>query len=127
MTIAKWTIIFFGLFLFFVSFVMLFAPQKARQTLKLAGSSHLINYAEITLRMIPATALILYADLSRFPEFLVILGWFMLVTSFILYFVPKKMHHDFSLKCAHILKPFYFQLISPFSFLFGAILIYAVT
>ncbi len=126
-TIAKWTIIFFGLFLIFVSLVMLFAPQKARQILRKAGSSNLINYTEITLRMIPATALILYADLSKFPEYLSILGWFMLATSFLLYFVPRKMHHAFSLQCAHILKPFYFQLISPFSFLFGAILIYAVS
>ena len=105
---------------------MLFAPDKARQVLRKAGSTNFINYAEITIRMIPATALILYSDFSKFPEIFKVFGWFMLVTSFILYFVPRQMHHTFSLKCADVLKPLYFQLISPFAFLIGAALIYCV-
>ena len=105
---------------------MLFAPNYARQTLRKAGSTNFINYAEITLRMIPAVALILYADFSKFPLAFKLFGWMMLITSLVLYFVPRKMHHGFSLKAAEILKPLYFQLISPFAFLFGSILIYCV-
>ena len=125
-TIAKWTIIIFGIFFICVGTIMLFKPQKAREILQKAGSTNFINYAEITLRMIPAAGLILSADLSKYPEIFKLFGWFMLITSFILYFVPRQLHHKFSLKCADILKPLYFQLISPFAFLFGTMLIYCV-
>ena len=123
-TIAKWTVIIFGIFLILVGFLMLFLPKKAREILRKAGSTNVINYAEITIRMIPAAALVLYADFSKFPEFFKILGWFMIATSFVLYFVPRRMHHNYSLKSAEILKPLYFQLISPFSMVFGSALIY---
>lgn len=125
-TVAKWTIIFFGAFFFFVGLIMLFAPKKARQILLKAGSTSFINYAEITIRMIPAAALIISAEISKYPQVFKVFGWFMLCTSLVLYFVPRQIHHNFSLKAADILKPIYFQFISPFAFLFGGILIYCV-
>lgn len=48
----------------------------------------------------------------------------MLITSLILYAVPRKMHHKFSMKSADVLIPIYFQLISPFAFIFGGLIIY---
>jgi uncharacterized membrane protein YfcA len=87
--VAKWTIIFFGLFFISVGLIMLLKPQKARHILRKAGSTNFINYAEITLRIIPAAALILAADNSKYPDIFKIFGWFMLVTSFVLYFVPR--------------------------------------
>lgn len=89
-----------------------------------AGSTNFINYVEITIRLIPAIALILYADFSKFPEAFEIFGWIMLITSLILYAVPRKIHHKFSMKSADILKPIYFQLISPFAFIFSGLIIY---
>ncbi len=105
---------------------MLFRPKKANEILRKAGSTNFINYAEITTRIIPALGLILSADNSKYPEVLKIFGWFMLLTSLVLYFVPRQQHHNFSVKAADILKPIYFQLISPFSFLIGTWLIYNV-
>jgi len=125
-TIAKWTIIIFGVFFICVGFLMLIKPQKAKAILRKAGSTNFINYAEITIRMIPAIGLILSADNSEFPDIFKIVGWFMLCTSLVLYFIPRQLHHNFSTKAADILKPFYFQLISPFSILFGILLIYCV-
>ena len=125
-TISKWTVLLFGAFIIFVGFIMLFAPKKARATLRKAGSTNFINYMEITIRLIIAVALILYADFCKFPEAFIIFGWFMLITSLILYIVPRKTHHNFSLKSAEILKPIYFQLISPFAFLFGGLIIFNV-
>jgi uncharacterized membrane protein YfcA len=124
--LAKWIVIIFGLFLVFVGFLMLFAPTKVREILRKAASSNFINYAEITIRMIPALALILYSDFSKFPEFFKAFGWFMLVTSFVLFIVPRRIHYNFSQKSADILRPIYIQMISPFSFLFGSLLIYSV-
>ncbi len=124
--IARWIVIFFGLFIIFIGFIMLIYPKKARNTLRKAGSTNFINYAEITIRLIPASALILYSELSKFPDAFNIFGWIMLITSFVLFFVPRKIHHNFSNKSADIIKPIYFRLISPFAFLFGGLVIYNV-
>ena len=78
------------------------------------------------IRIIPAVALILYANLAKFPEAFKIFGWIMLITSLVLYLVPRKIHHQFSMKSADMLKPIYFQLISPFAFLIGGLIIYNV-
>ncbi|TLP80225.1 hypothetical protein [Maribacter sp. ACAM166] len=124
--ISKWTVVLFGAFIIFVGFIMLFVPKKARATLRKAGSTDFINYMEITIRLIPAVALILYADFCKFPEVFKIFGWIMLSTSLILYILPRKKHHNFSLKSAEILKPICFQLISPLAFLFGGLIIFNV-
>ncbi len=124
--ISKFIIIAFGLFFIGCGGLMLLNPVKARAILRNAGSTNFINYAEITLRMVPASALIIYADLSEYPKLFKVFGWFMLVTSLILYFVPRKLHHDFSNKCADRLKPLYFRLIAPFSILIGILIIKSV-
>lgn len=124
---AKWFVISFGVFLIGAGLLMLLAPEKARSTLRKAGSTNFINYAEITIRIIPAAAMILYSDFSLYPLPFKVFGWFMLATSIILYFVPRQLHHSFSLRAADILKPLYFQFISPFSILFGLIVIYSVS
>jgi uncharacterized membrane protein YfcA len=113
--IGRWLVILFGLFFIFVAVIMLTKPRIARETLRKAGSTNFINYAEITLRMIPAIGLILVAEESRSPSLFTIVGWFMLLTSLVLYFVPRKWHHHFSNKAANVLKPIYFQIISPFA------------
>lgn len=124
--ISKYTVILFGIFLFGAGLMMLLNPVKAREVLRRAGSTNLINYSEITLRMIPAAALVLYAELSKFPELFKGLGWFMIATSLILYVVPRRIHHGYAVKCADILTPTRMRLISPFSMLFGSGIIYSV-
>jgi hypothetical protein len=126
-TISKWTILSFGAFFIGVGILMLAKPEMARAILRKAGSTNFINYAEITARILPAMGLILSAGDSKFPDVFRISGWFMLCTSLVLYFVPRQIHHNFSLKSADILKPVYVRLISPFSFIIGLILIYSVT
>ena len=124
--ISKWILIIFGIFFIFVGVIMLFKPKTARATLRKAGSTNFINYTEITVRMIPAAALIIFSDASKYPDLFRLIGWFMLLTSFILYFVPRKLHHNFSNKSADILKPQYFLLIAPFAVIIGIIIILSV-
>jgi uncharacterized membrane protein YfcA len=124
--IARLIIIFFGLFFICVGILMLLNPIKANEILRKAGSTNFINYAEITIRIIPAVGLILSADNSKFPDIFKVFGWFMFLTSLVLYFVPRQLHHNFSVKAANILKPFYLQLISPVAFFIGTVLIYSV-
>ena len=94
---------------------MLLNPNLARATLRKAGSTNVITYTEITLRMIPAIGLILAAPVSKYPTILPIFGWFMLITSFVLNFVPRTLHHNFSNKCADVLQLQYFMLKAPFA------------
>lgn len=124
--IAKYIVILFGIFLIGAGILMLFNPAKAREFLRKAGSTNFINYAEITIRMIPAAGLVIYAEFSKYPEIFRVLGWFMIATSLILYFVPRKIHHRYALWWADILTPGYIRLISPFSILFGSAIIYPV-
>lgn len=125
-TLAKNIVILFGVFLVGVGLLMLIMPEKAREYLRKAGSTNFINYTEITIRMIPAAGLILYAEFSKFQIIFTVLGWFMIATSLVLYFVPRRIHHNYALWCADILKPTYIRLISPYSLLFGLFIIYAV-
>ena len=124
--IAKWIIVIFGIFFIGVGLLMLINPKRANEILRKAGSTNLINYAEITIRIIPAVALIIAVDISKFPVTFRIFGWFMLLTSIVLYFVPRQLHHNFSVKATNILKPFYFQLLAPCAFFIGILLIYAL-
>lgn len=124
--LAKYIIILFGIFFFFAGIVMLFKPAKFRQWVRMAGSTNFINYAEITLRLIPAAAMFYYAEESKFPLVFKIFGGFMMITSLVLYFVPRRYHHQLSVKFAAVLKPLYFQLISPLAFLIGLFILYSV-
>lgn len=124
--ITKISVIIFGIFLISVGLLMLLSPDKARNILRKAGSTNFINYTEITIRMIPAAGMIIYSELSKFPELFKMLGWFMIFTSVVLYFIPRRLHHNFSLKSAEVLKPLYFQMFSPVAILFGLFLIYCV-
>jgi hypothetical protein len=124
--IAKYTIILFGLFLIIVSLMMLFAPIKARFFLLKAGSTVFINYAEITIRMIPAIAMVIFAEHSKCPDILNVFGWFMIGTSFILYLVPRRIHHNYAVRWSNILKNNYIRILSPLSLAFGLFLITCV-
>jgi hypothetical protein len=124
--IGRWVVILFGLFFMAIGVWMLIRPSAARATLRKAGSTQLINYGEITLRMIPAVGLILAADISLVPTIFKAFGWFMLLTSLVLYFVPPTLHHSFSNKSADLLKTIYIQCIAPISMLIGVLLIYCV-
>jgi uncharacterized membrane protein YfcA len=124
--VAKWIVILFGILIIVAGFIMLFNPKRARIIVRKFASTNFINYTEITIRLIVGIALILYSDFCKIPEIFKILGWFMLITALILYFVPRKLHYKFSTRSADIIKPLYFRLISPFAFAFGGLIIYNV-
>ncbi len=124
--LSGWIVIAFGLFIIYVGFLMLLTPLKALFILRKAASTNFINYAEITLRLIPAISLVIYADFSRHPLIFQCFGYFMIATSMVLYFVPRRMHHQYALWNASLLTPLKVRLISPLSFLLGGFFIYAV-
>jgi hypothetical protein len=124
--LCKYIVILFGLFIIAAGFVMLFNPERARRTLRKAGSTNFINYAEITIRLIPAIAMILVADSCKVPIAFTLFGWIMVITSFVLYVIPRKMHHAFAMKSADFLEHSFIRSLSPISMLFGGLIIYNV-
>jgi uncharacterized membrane protein YfcA len=122
--VVKWIVLLFGGFILFVAMLMLFTPKKARAMLRKAGSTIGINYGELTLRLFIGIALVVYAANAKFPEAFSVFGWFMIITALLLFLVPKKLHHAFSIKSADLLKPFYVRLLSPFAMLLGGSIIY---
>ena len=116
----------FGLFLISVGAVMLFTPTYAWRILSKAGSTPLIHYRELILRMIPAAGLILCAPQSRFPQVFEWLGWFMIGTSVVLMILARRRHHAYALRCAALLPPPVIRWTAPLSFAFGGFILYAL-
>jgi hypothetical protein len=124
--LANIVIILFGLFLIAVGMLMWFRPETARAFVRKAGSTNLINYGELIIRMIPAAAMVMASHTSRFPELFSLLGWFMIGTSIALMMLPKTWHHSYALWAADKLSPSILKVSAPFSLIFGAVLIYGV-
>jgi len=126
MIVAKYIVLLFGFFIISMGVIMLLNPKRSRATLQKAGSTNFINYAEITLRLIPAVSLIIAAPISKYPQFFEIFGWIMTSTSLLLFCIPRKWHHAFSMKSAEKLTPLYFRLISPFAIMGGGFIVWSI-
>lgn len=123
-SVAKLVVLFFGIFLILVGFLMLSSPKKARGLLQKAGSTVLINYGEITLRLLVGLGFVLTAEVSKAPFFSQYFGWFLIVTSLVLFLVPMNLHHQFALKSAVILQPKIIRILSVLPIFFGFWLIF---
>ena len=123
---TRWVVILGGVWLIAVSCFMLARPQTALRCLGKMASTNLINYAEISSRMIWGIALVLAAELSKFPEVFRILGLFLAATSAVLFLVPRKWHAGYASYCSNRLSPPLVRIFAPFSLAFGIFLIYAI-
>ena len=123
---TRWVVILGGVWLIAVSCFMLARPQTALRCLGKMASTNLINYAEISLRMIWGIALVLAAELSKFPEVFRILGLFLAATSAVLFLVPRKWHAGYASYWSNRLSPPLVRIFAPFSLAFGISLIYAI-
>lgn len=122
--IAKGIVILFAIVFLLAGGIMFIRPLLFRSWIAKAGSTPLINYGEITIRLIPAIAMVYVAPETKLPLFFQLFGWIMIVTSLVLYVTPRKSHHQLSLGFAEKLKPVYLQCIAPLAFLIGMGLIY---
>jgi hypothetical protein len=124
MVVAKGIVVLFGIVFLFAGGVMLIKPTLFRSWIAKAGSTSLINYGEITIRLIPAIAMVYVAPETKLPLFFQLFEWIMIATSLILYVTPRKIHQQLSIGFAEKLKPIYLQCIAPLAFLIGMGLIY---
>jgi len=125
-TIASFIIILFGLFLVFSGFLMFFKPEKVREIIAKAGSTYLINYTELGIRLLIGIAFGYISLYSIYELQFKIIGYFLIVSALLLMLVPIKMHNQFSRKAAEKLKPIYLKICAPFAIFLGTLLLIAI-
>ncbi len=100
-------------------FFMILNPQKALGYLGKMASTNLINYSEITLRLIAGVALWRYSEFSKAPELLHVIGLFLAFTAIVLFLVPRKWHAAYAVWWSRKLSPAMVRLSAPFSLVAG--------
>ena len=125
-TVAQWLVILSGIWLIAVSILMFVSPQTALRHLSKMASTNFINYLEITLRMIWGIALVQYAKFSQFPEVLRSFGLLVVITSAVLFFIPRKWHARYAVWWSNKLAPPFVRIASSLSLVLGVFLIYSV-
>ena len=124
-SIAKYMVLFFGLFLIFSSFILFFKPQKAKEIIGKAGSTYFINYMELGIRLLIGIAFVMASKIAIYQFQFKIVGCFLIVSALFLMCVPIKKHNQFSRNAAAKLKPLYLKICAPFSLFFGVLLLLA--
>ena len=114
----------FGLWLTWVSVLILFYPQKALKSLRKFASTNLINYSELSLRLIVGLGMIGLAQYTVYQNGFKITGRFLAVTAIILMLIPRRWHHSYAIWWADNLKHWQIRLCAPFSLVLGQILIF---
>ena len=125
-TLAQGLVVLCGLWLIAVGLLMGARPRTALRYLGKMASTNTINYTEITLRLIGGLALWQAAPISRFPEVFKLFGLFVVVSSLVLYFIPRRWHATYAVWWAERLPPPVVRGMAVFSLAFGGLLIYAV-
>lgn len=121
--VSKGIIICFGVFLIYSGFLMFINPEKARATIRKAGSTFVINYGELVIRLVLGISFVISAKTNPYEQYFSIFGYFLIISAVVLMLTPMKIHHKFSTKAAKTLKPVYLRICSPFSILFGCIIL----
>jgi hypothetical protein len=119
---SRLTVIAFGLWLICVSIFIFARPELALKGLRRFASTNLINYTELTLRLIAGLGLMGLAQYTDYTRLLQIGGGFLALTALIL--IPRKWHHVYALYWADKMKPWMVRFCAPFSLVLGGILIW---
>ena len=117
--LARTVIILAGLWLIAVSLFMIYKPDKALIALSKFASTNLINYTEISLRMLVGISFIVAAIEWHMSFIFNMAGWFLTVSAAVLFVVPRKWHQNYALYWAGKLTPFYVRAFAPLSLAVG--------
>lgn len=123
--VAQALTILFGARLVFAGLLMAARPQTALHYLGRAASTKLVNFPEITFRLISGFALVVLAEHSKFQELPRIARYFLAATPLLLCFVPRASHHRYAFWWSRKLTPVDLRVAAPVSLAAGAFVIYA--
>ena len=105
---------------------MFLNPEKARTIIGKAGSTILINYGELIVRLLLGISFVISAEANTYQQYFTIFGYFLIISAVILMLTSMKTHHKFSTKAAETLKPIYLRICAPFSIGFGILILLAI-
>ncbi|EID74659.1 hypothetical protein [Imtechella halotolerans] len=114
----------FGIFLVLVGILMYFNPTVVRNLIRKAGSSYGTNFLELGPRLLIGLAII-KVD-TDFEVLYNSMGYFLVVSAFVIGLLPLKLHNGFSRKAADFLKPNYLKCLAPISICLGFLVIYGI-
>lgn len=117
-------ILLFGVFLIFCGFIMFFYPEKAKQIISKAGSTFMINYAELGTRFFVGIVFVFVE--TKFETVYDWFGYFLIISALLLMILPIKKHNQFSKNASDYLKPIYLKILAPISIVFGMLIIYGI-
>jgi hypothetical protein len=123
---AKIIVVLFGFWLIGVSVLMIYRPHTALAGLRKMASTNLINYSEITLRMIVGIAFLLTANSMPYAWFFNFFGWFLVISAGVLYCVPRQWHANYAQYWAGKLSVFYVRALAPLSIAAGVFIIKSI-
>ena len=124
--ISKSIVFAFGMFLIFSGFLMFLNPERARAIIGKAGSTIVINYGELIVRLFLGISFVISAKTNAYELYFRFFGYFLIISAVILMLTPMKTHHKFSTKAAETLKPMYLRICAPFSIGFGLLILVAI-
>lgn len=121
--LSHFIVILFALFLIFSGYLMFFKPEIVRKMIAKAGSTYLINYSELVVRLLIGIAFYTVSLLSIYELFFSVFGCFLIGSALMLMLVPIKIHNQFSRKASEFLKPTYLKFIAPISLISGLLVL----
>ena len=115
----------FAVWLMWVGWIMALRPLDALDLLSRTATTFSINLAEQVPRLIAGAAMIVRAEVSRFPAFFETAGLFIVASSVLLLIIPLRWHNGYAVFWARRIPPIAVRMIAPFPILGGIGLIWA--
>ena len=90
------------------------------------GGDNIIHFGEMALRALAGAALVVAAPLSKFPQIISPVGWFLILSAAVIAALPRRWHAAYSIWWARRIPVAAVRLIAPLSVLGGSTLIWAM-
>jgi hypothetical protein len=124
--LAAWVVLLAAAgWLVWVGGIMAFRPLLALDLLGRTATTSRINAIEQVPRLIAGAAMMVRAEISRFPDFFLVAGLFIAASSVVLLLIPLRWHNGYAVFWAKRIPPVAVRVIAPFSVLGGVALIWA--
>lgn len=121
--ISQGVVIMAGAWLILLGLFMAAAPFRALGALRAMGSTPVIHFGEMAVRVAVGLAFILAAPVSRFPTAIAVTGGFLAVSALVLMLLPRRWHAGYSRWWADRIPAPAVRVIALLSMLGGGVLI----
>lgn len=111
--------------LVWTGWLMAFRPSDALDLLRRTATNHRINAIEQVPRLIAGAAMVVRAEVSRFPQFFSIAGLFIIASSVVLLVIPLRWHNGYAVFWAERIPLAGVRAVAPLAVLGGIGLIWA--